>query len=186
MTLLILGLGLFVAVHFVPAMTGFKQSLKDRFGENGYRGLFSILSFAGLGLIIFGYANAEWTTVYDPPTWGRHVTLILVLLAFIFFAAANMKGRIRRTLKHPMLIGVTLWGTGHLLANGDLASVVLFGTFIAYSLIDIMLANAQGRVAVFEVKPVHDVMAVVGGLMVYIGFVFLHPYIIGVPVIPGS
>lgn len=184
MTLLIIGLVIFFAVHLVPAMTGLKQSLKDRFGDNGYRGVFTVISLVGFVLIIWGYARAEWADVYFPPDWGRSVTMILVLLAFILLAAANMKGRIRKTLKHPMLIGILLWGAGHLLANGDQASVLLFGSFVAYAVVDITLASAQGRVAQFDVKPVHDIMAVVGGTAVYAVVLFLHPYVIGVPVIP--
>lgn len=183
MTLLIIGLIVFFAIHLVPAMTGLKQSLKGRFGDNGYRGVFSVISLIGLVLIIWGFATAEWADVYFPPDWGRHVTMAFVLVAFILFAAANMRGRIRKTLKHPMLIGILLWGCGHLLANGDQASVLLFGSFVAYAVIDMTLATAQGRVAQFEVKPVHDIMAVVGGVVVYGVFVFLHPYLIGVPVI---
>ena len=82
-----------------------------------------------------------------------------------------------------MLIGILLWGIGHLLANGDLASVLLFASFVAYAVVDMALANAQGRVKQFEVKPVHDIMAVVGGTVVYAVFILLHPYIIGVPVV---
>ena len=183
MTLLVLGLAVFIGIHLVPAMEGVKGALIGRFGDNGYRGVFSLVSVAGLVLIIFGYANAEWTTVYDPPLWGRHVTFLLVLIAFVLFAAANMRGRIRKMLKHPMLIGLCFWCVGHLLANGDLASVLLFGAFLAYGLVDMVLASSQGRIAVFEVKPIHDVMALVGGFAVYVAFMFLHQYIIGVPVV---
>ena len=183
MTVLVAGLVVFFAVHFVPSMQGVKGALKSRFGEMGYAGAFSLVAFAGLGLIIWGFATAEWVTVYDPPVWGRTVTMLLVAPAFICLAAANMKGRIKNTLKHPMLVGVGLWGTGHLFANGDAASVVLFASFVAFSIVDIVVANAQGRVASFEVDPKQDVMAVVGGLAVYGIFLFLHPYVIGVHVI---
>lgn len=183
MTLLLIGLGIFFAMHLVPVMTGIKAALKQRMGEKGYAGMFSLVSLAGLVLIVWGYANSEWVTVYDPPTWGRHVTLPLVAVAFILLASANMKGRIRKTLKHPMLIGIALWGTGHLFANGDLASVVLFASFVAYAIVDSVLATAQGRIAQFDVVPRHDVMALVGGLVAYVAFMFLHPYIIGVYVV---
>lgn len=183
MTVLILGLVVFVGIHLVPSMAGVKSSLKGRFGDNGYRGVFSLVALAGLVLTIYGYATSGWVTVYDPPTWGRTVTFQLVLVAFILFAAANMRGRIRKALKHPMLIGLCLWCIGHLLANGDLASVLLFGAFLAYALVDMVLASSQGRIAVFEVKPIHDVMALVGGFAVYVGFMFLHEHVIGVPVV---
>jgi len=183
MTILIIGLIVFFAIHFVPAMPALKASLKDRLGANGYQGAFSLISFAGLGLIIWGYSQAEWAPIYEPPTWGRHVTMAAVLLAIICLVSSNLKGRIKKILRHPMLVGIVLWGTGHLFANGDLASVLLFGSFVVYSLLDIALANAQGRVASVEVTPVHDAIAVVGGIVLYGVFLFLHPYVIGVPVI---
>lgn len=184
MTLLIIGLLLFFGVHFVPAAPGLKQSLTDRLGANGYKGVFSLVSAAGLGLIIWGYSRAEFVAVYDPPLWGRHVTMLLVLMAFICLAAFDLKTRIKRLLQHPMLIGIILWGAGHLLANGDLASVMMFGAFVAYGVADILLANAQGRVKESEVKPFHDLLAIVGGLVIYAVFIMIHPYVIGVPVIP--
>lgn len=180
---LVIGLVLFFAVHFVPAMAGLKQSLRNRLGANGYRGLFSLVSLAGLALIVWGYATAETSHVYTPPVWGRHATMALVLLAFICLAAANMRGNIRKTLRHPMLTGIALWGTGHLLANGDLVSVLLFGSFVTYAVLDMVIATSQGRVAQFEVKPAHDIVAVVAGAAVYVGFLFLHPYVIGVAVV---
>ena len=117
------------------------------------------------------------------PTGGGMSPWLAVLLASFCLAPSNLKGRIKKILRHPMLVGIVLWGTGHLFANGDLASVLLFGSFVVYSLLDIALANAQGRVASVEVTPVHDVIAVVGGIVLYGVFLFLHPYVIGVPVI---
>ena len=184
MTLLIIGLLVFFGVHFVPAAAGLKQSLTGRLGENGYKGVFSLLSAVGLGLIIWGYSTAEFVTVYDPPEWGRHAAMLLVFLAIICLASFDLKTRIKRALRHPMLIGIILWAVGHLLANGDLASVLMFGAFVVYSLIDIQLANAQGRVKETEVKPFHDLFAIVGGLVVYALLIMAHPYVIGVPVIP--
>ncbi|MGI9414273.1 MAG: NnrU family protein [Hyphomicrobiales bacterium] len=183
MTLLIVGLIIFFTIHLVPALTGLKRSLIGRLGENGYQGVFSLVSAVGLGLIIWGYTRADFVAAYDPPAWGRHATMLLVLPAFICLAAFNLKGRIKKTLRHPMLVGIILWGTGHLLANGDMASVLLFGSFVAYAVLDILLANAQGRVKTVEVTPVHDLYAVIGGVVVYGVVVLLHPYVIGVPVI---
>lgn len=183
MTLLIIGLLIFFGIHFVPAAAGLKQSLTDRLGENGYKGVFSLLSAVGLGLIIWGYSRADFVAVYDAPAWGRHAAMLLVLLAMICLASFNLNTRIKRMLRHPMLVGIILWGVGHLLANGDLASVLLFGAFVAYAVTDILLANAQGRVKESEVKPYHDLIAVAAGVVVYGVFVVLHPYVIGVPVV---
>jgi uncharacterized membrane protein len=183
MTILIVGLVIFFAVHFLPSMTAVRQGLIARRGEGPYKGLFSVVSLIGFGLIIWGYSQSEFVAVYDPPAWGRHVTMALVLLAFICFAYFHLKSRIRKAIGHPMLFGIALWAIGHLFANGDQASLLLFGSFLVFSVIDILIANAQGRVKQFEVKPAHDFIGVGVGVVLYVVFFALHPYIIGVPII---
>jgi len=183
MTILIIGLILFFAMHFVPALPDFKQSLIERFGKMGYRGLFSILSLIGLVMIIWGKGAAEYVDLYEPPAGGRHGTMALVLVAFILLASYQLKSRIRKLLRHPMLVAIALWGLGHLLANGDVASVVLFGSFLVYAVLAILLANAQKPAPQFDVKPLHDVIAVIAGIAIYVVVLFAHPWLIGVPVI---
>jgi len=183
MTILIFGLILFFAIHLVPALPDFKQSLIERFGKMGYRGLFSILALIGLVMIVWGKGAAEYVDLYEPPKGGRHGTMALVLIAFILLASFKLKSRIRKTLRHPMLLAIALWGLGHLLANGDVASVVLFGSFIAYAIIAIVLANAQKPAPQFDVIPRHDLIAVIAGIAIYVVVLFAHPWLIGVPVV---
>ncbi len=183
MKLLIAGLIVFYATHLVPALPTVKANLLDRLGRGAYMGLFSVLASAGLAIIVWGYAQADWVTVYEPAPWGRHVTMLFVLLALICLSAFSLKGRIRKALRHPMSIGIMLWATGHLFANGDLASVLLFGSFVTYGLTNILLANARGPVDDFDVKPTHDLIAAGAGTAIYVVLIALHPYVIGVAVI---
>ena len=182
MILLIFGLIIFFAIHLVPALPDVKQNLIERFGKMGYRGLFSILALIGLALIIWGKGAAEFIDLYEPPKGGRHATMALVLISFILLASFKLNSWIRKTLRHPMLLAIALWGLGHLLANGDLASVVLFGSFFAYAVTAIVLANAQKPAPQFDVIPRHDVIAVIAGIAIYVVVLFAHPWLIGVPV----
>ncbi len=183
MTILIIGLVLFFAVHFVPALTGLKRGLVERFGANGYQAVFTIVSLIGFLLIVWGKSAAEFVYVYNPPDWGRHGTMVLVLVAFVLLAAYQLKGRIRKTLRHPMLVAVAFWAAGHLLANGDLASVLMFGSFLAFAVIDIPLENARGPAVEFDPDPRHDMIALGGGIAAYIVFLFVHPWAFGVAII---
>ncbi len=183
MTILIIGIIVFFALHFVPSFPGIKQGLVDRMGLMGYRGFFSVLSTAGLALIVWGYWQSEFTPVYEPSPNARYITMACVLLAFVCLASANMQNHIRKALKHPMLVGIGLWALGHLIANGDLASIILFGAFLIYAVIDILAANAQGRVKVVEPKLTHDVIAIIAGLALYAVVLYLHPIVIGVAII---
>ncbi len=95
-----------------------------------------------------------------------------------------MKGRIRKITRHPMLLGVLMWAAAHLLVNGDVASILLFGSFAAFSVVDMVLANARGDAPVYVLKPVHDLMAIVGGALVYLVFLlFAHSFLFGVQII---
>jgi uncharacterized membrane protein len=188
MSTLILGLLIFFGVHLVPLAGGLREHLIARVGANAYKGAFTLASLIGLVLIIWGYAMTRYGPaaahfVYFAPDWGRHVTMALVLLAFLCFGIFFHKGRLKRILRHPMSIGVALWATGHLFANGDIGSVLLFGSFLAYALLDIVVAEARGRVTAFEPKPRHDAISIVAGLAAFAVFLFLHPYLIGVPAI---
>ena len=109
--------------------------------------------------------------------------MLLVLLAVIALMAAFHRGRLKLWLQRPMSIGIALWATGHLLANGSLPEVLLFGSFLVFSLLDIVHSTAIGKVPAYVPKPFHDVIAVVGGLVIYGLLLYLHPIIIGVPVV---
>jgi len=184
MALLVTGLVVFLGIHLVPAFPQSRQRLIARWGEGRFKALFSIASAVGLALIVIGYMQAPATgRVFAPSAAAIAVAPFAVSVAFILFAAANMRGYIRHTLQHPMLLGLGLWASVHLLANGDLRGTVLFGAFLAYAVVD--LASAIGRHAVkaFDPSFKYDVMAVVGGSVIAVGVMALHRVLFGVPVI---
>src|ERR671920_2166331 len=138
MALLVLGLLLFVGMHAFTMARGARSAAIARIGEGPYKGLYSIVSLAGVVLIAIGYGRyraAGYIQVWDPPDWTRHLSLLLVWFAFVFFVAAYLPGRIKRTLKHPMLAGLKVWAVAHLIANGDLGSILLFGSILAWAVL---------------------------------------------------
>ena len=184
MAYLISGIVLFFGVHLIPAFAPLKAALVARLGKRGYRGGFALIAFLGLGLIIWGRATTGHYAIYKPPAWGHDAALVLMLPAFILLAAANMKGRIRKATRHPMLLGALLWALAHLLANGDLISIWLFGAFALFSLLDMVLSSRRGPAPDFAIKPRQDVVAVLAGMAVYLVFVFFaHKFLFGVKII---
>jgi uncharacterized membrane protein len=184
-TLLGLGLVLFLGTHLLPTMPGVRNALRERLGPMAYRGVFSLASLAGLVLIVVGYMNAgPREPLFAPWPAARALAPSAMFVAFVLFAAANMRGHIRRTLRHPMLLGTLLWSGIHLLANGDRAGTLLFGAFFAWALVDLISAIARGAVASFEPELKFDLMAIVGGALVAVGVAALHRVLFGVPVVP--
>ena len=183
MSVLLIGLAVFLGIHVLPMVPGVRDRAVRSLGEGPYKGLFTLVSAAGLVLIVWGKAVADFVPVYDPPSWGRHATMLLVLLAFICLVSFHLKGRIRQILRHPFLTAIILWGVGHLLANGDLASVLLFGGFVVYSIIDILSVNARKPAPVFPVVPRHDLIAVAAGVAIYGCILYFHGALFGVPVL---
>jgi uncharacterized membrane protein len=183
MSFLISGTVIFFGIHLVPAFPFFRQRLLNSLGEKLYKVLFSAISFTGLIIIIYGKSHADFINLWQPSSSGRYFALILMPLAFIMITAYNLPTNIKRYTRHPMLWGVTLWSVAHLLVNGDLASILLFGSFGVYSLFDMWSANRRGAVkSDTPLTPVKDVVVVVVGLFVFGIFVFLHPYLFGVSV----
>jgi len=183
MTYLIIGVALFCGMHLFPAAAGLRQSLIARIGENPYKGLFSAIALAGIVLMVMGYSNAELIQVFSPPAWGRTATAILMLLSLILFAAANMPGNIKRITRHPMLWGLVLWAVGHLLSNGDRASLILFGGLGVFGLLAMLSANLRGATKqIHKVPYMKDIMIIVAGIVVYIVLIFAHPYLSGVAI----
>jgi uncharacterized membrane protein len=184
MSLLILGVFVFFGIHLLPSFVNARQTLIQRFGENGYNGLFSIIALTGFVLIIFGMIRAPFVSVYDPPAWGPVAALWVMPVSMMLLAAANMPTNIKRFTRHPMLWGVVVWAVVHLLSNGDQTSLWLFATFAVYSLVDMALANRRGaQLALQTVAVKSDLLVVAAGLVAYVVFVLLHPYLFGVSVI---
>ncbi len=190
MVLLILGLVIFFASHALPMEQGIRTRLVNQFGENTYKGLFTLVSLVGLILIIWGYslARQEPTVIYDPPSWFRYITVLLMLPVFIMFLSTYLPGRIKATLKHPMILSIKLWALAHLFANGTLADLLLFGCFLIWAVGDLMSVKrrgATGPVAQMEGPPRNDLIAIIGGLVLYVIFVFgVHQWLTGLPIIP--
>jgi uncharacterized membrane protein len=182
--MLILGLAVFFAAHLVPSVPALRDLLIQRLGKKAYRGAFSIVALVGLVLVVLGKGAAPFEAVYAPPSWGRHVTMLAVLLAMILLPAAHMPTNIKRFTAHPMNWAVVLWAGGHLLANGDRASLLLFGSFGLYALFDIWSANRRGAAPSGEKLPAsRDLRVIAAGLVAYAVLLFLHPYLFGVPVL---
>ena len=184
MSLLVTGLVLFLGIHLLPTIPALRRGLIRRLGESRYKGVFALASVAGLVLIVVGYRSAPADVrLFAPSAAAQAVAPLAMTLAFILFAAANMRGYLRHTLGHPMLLGLAVWATVHLLANGDLRGTLLFGSFLAYAALD--LASAISRHAVKPFVPAfkYDLMAIVGGGLVALGVMTLHRVLFGVPVV---
>ncbi|MET0879245.1 MAG: NnrU family protein [Tardiphaga sp.] len=189
LSVMILGLALFIGVHLVSTRRDFRSQLIGRFGESLYKLGYALLSAVGLALIVWGFAAYRatgWIDVWYPPKAMRHITVALMLPAVILLAAAYLRGRIYTLVKHPMLTAVKLWALSHLLANGDLGSIILFGSFLAWAVFDRISLKRRSDPGGPPI-PVgglgNDAIAVAVGIVAYValGFAF-HPVVIGVPV----
>jgi uncharacterized membrane protein len=186
--ILIAGLVVFVAAHSFVTFLDARAAAIARLGLNGYRALFALVSLAGLALIVWGYGQYrahELIQVWSPPAFMRHITEGLMLFAVIFFTAAFIPSHIKAKAKHPMLAGVKAWALAHLLSNGDLGSILLFGAFLAWGVYARIAAKRRGDVGTTTAPAgwTNDVIVVVLGIVIYLalGYAF-HPMVIGVPV----
>lgn len=193
MTLYILGLAIFFGLHLYSALRSRapEKDLRARFGEGPYMGLYSIISLIGFVMIIYGFGATRGAGVlYVPPTWMAHTNLVLTIPAMILLVASQMPaGRIKKISKHPMLLAIKFWALGHLLANGELNSVLLFGSFLAYAIFDRIMVkrrgdNGPGPEA--TLNPVMDIISIVAGLGIWAAIAFwLHPILFGVVAMPA-
>ncbi len=185
--MIVLALGvLFTALlHLVAAIPSLKTRLKAAIGEKAYGPVFGIASLIGIAIIVIGWRMTRadaFIDVYQPPEWGRHVNYLLTLIGFICLGIFIFRGRLRQVMRFPMAIGAMFWATGHLFANGDLASVILFGGFLAYAIAHIVIASANGVRPSTEVRQGHDLLSILAGMALYGIMTQLHAALIGVPV----
>lgn len=182
--LLIAGVALFAALHlFKGVLPGSRDALRARLGTNGYKVLWALLIVGSVVLIVLGWRGAIPTAVYANPTWGRHLAMLLMVFSIILFAASHGRNNLQRRVRHPQLTAVLVWAAAHLLANGDIRSVVLFGGLGAWAIVEIVLINrregawqkpepvAGGRIAV----------PIVAGLVVYAVLFWSHRWFAGMP-----
>lgn len=186
MSLLVVGLLLFLGIHSVSIVANdWRDAQVRRRGEGAWKGLYSVVALIGLVLIVVGYGQARQAPVvlYVPPTGLRHAAWLLMLPVFVLLLASNLPGRIQTATRHPMLLATKLWATAHLLANGTLADVLLFGGFLAWAVLDRISVKRRPPRPKPELprKPYNDVIALVGGLALYAAFIGgLHTWLIGV------
>lgn len=181
MTVLIAGLIVFLGLHLVPALPPIRAALAARLGEARYKGAYSLLSLSGLALIIVGYAVATpGPRLFEPSPAAIAAAPYAVTLALILLAAANMRGHIRHALRHPMLIGILIWASVHLLANGDTRGTLLFGSFLGYALLDLLSVLQRDAVKRFEPSARYDLIAVVAGVIAAVAVMTLHRLLFGV------
>lgn len=186
MVRLLAGMVVFLGVHSVSIVApAWRDRMVAAIGAGPWKGLYSILSLVGFLLLIGGYAAArlEPVVLYVPPAGLRHVAALLMLPVFPLLLAAYLPGRIKSTTKHPMLVAVKAWALAHLLANGMLADLVLFGGFLAWAVADRISLKRRAPRPAPGAPPsrANDLIAVVGGLAIYAGMVaFLHQRWFGV------
>jgi len=190
---MILGLVLFLGVHTLSTRRALRARLVASTGEGGYKIGYSLLALAGLALIVWGFADyraAGMRQLWTPPAALKHIAMALMLPAVILVVASYIRGRIYTTLKHPMLAGVKLWAAAHLLANGDLGSIILFGSFLAWAVFDRISLKHRADAGAPPI-PVgglgNDLIAVAVGVIAYLALAFVfHPVVIGVPLVGVS
>lgn len=186
MHLLILGLLMWTIIHFFPSLAKCTRGLViSKIGIGPYKGLFAILIISSVVLIVFGWRSIEPVDVYYPQSWGRHVTFLLVLLTFILFVAARKATNIKRVLRHPQLTGLVLWSIGHLFANGDNRSLILFSWLGIWAIIEmILISRREGEwIKPEPVSVKNDVITVIGGCILYGVLLMAHPYLTGIKLI---
>jgi len=186
---LILGIVIFLGAHSAKAFPVLRDKLISSFGPNGYKGIHSVVSLLGFVLLVWGfgkYRAGGLIPVWTPPEGMRHLTLSLMWFAFVALACMNpTPGRIRGWLRHPMLVAIKIWALAHLLVNGDLGGIVLFGSFLAWAVFDRILVKRRGDVGAARVASFTgaDATALIAGTMAYVAMLFLHPLLIGVQVL---
>jgi uncharacterized membrane protein len=190
MTALYLGLLAFGLPHlFSMLMPAARDALKARIGEGAYKGLYTLLSLAGVVGMGIGYWHgragpAALDMVYEPLLWARHITITLALLGWILIAASHGKSHIKAWIKNPMSWGFALWSLGHLLVNGETAVVYIFGLIFALAVLDIILSTVRGTFTPFEPRIRSDVIAVVAGTVVFLALSLgFHPWVLNIPVL---
>lgn len=178
-----LGVLVWSVVHAMPALApGVKAGLASSLGAVPYKIGFALVIAGSIVLMVIGWRSAAADIVYEPPGWGRHLAMLLMLIAFLLFAFSHGKSNMKRFIRHPQLTAVVVWAIAHLLANGDSRSVVLFGVLGVWAVVEMVLINRRDAAPTLpaprpwsaELKPV------IIGTVLYAVFIVLHPYLFGV------
>ena len=186
MVVLASGVLLWAVVHLLPSLSpGARAAAVSRLGENGYKGVFSLLLVLAVFFMVMGWRSIEQAAyLYHLPPWARHVGILVVVAGFILMGAANYASRIKRRIRHPQLTGFALWALAHVAMNGDSRSLTLFGGLALWAILEILLINRRDTEWV-KPEPVswgRELTGVFVSLVVVALFVFIHPWIAGVAV----
>lgn len=191
MTTLIIGIVIFLGVHTLASFRQTRAHLIESLGLQRYKTLYSLVALIGLGLIIYGfhaYRAAGLIQLWEPPHWARHLAMPLVWVAFVALASRRAPpSRIRGLLRHPTLVAIKSWAAAHLLVNGDLGGMILFGSFLIWAVFDRISVKRRGdagaeRLAAFTRG---DAIALGAGTGLYAAVLLLHPWLFGVSVLQG-
>ena len=189
MLTLILGILIFLGAHSFTTFRETREGLIQQYGAGAYKIAYSVVSLIGFVLIVRGFSHYRadgWVQVWAPPVWTRHLTIALMWLSFVALACMGpAPSRIRGWLRHPMLVAIKIWALAHLLANGDLGGMILFGSFLAWAVYDRIAVKRRGDLGAASQPSFTraDALLLVIGTLAYVAMIFLHPYLIGVPVI---
>ena len=188
MKMLIAGLFCFFIIHLVPSFPNTRANVIARIGAGPYKGIFSLISLIGFVLIVYGLKAAPFGSLYVPPSWGRHANMLLMLPSLYLFFSTSL-GPAPSSAKvfsaHPMNWGVVVWSFGHLLANGDMAHVLLFGSFLVFTIISIVTGNARGMKPVLQHRPplLKEILFIGVVVVIYLGLFASHRFFTGMPLV---
>jgi uncharacterized membrane protein len=188
LAILIIGLALFIANHLLASFREQRAALMTRVGRPLYHSLFGLMSIVSLALIVWGYAEYRatgWVQIWLPSPYMRHVTIALMLIASILIAAYLIPSHLKARVKHPLLAATKTWAFAHLLSNGDLGSIILFGSLLAWAIYAFVRAKHRKDVALpsAPVGWMNDVFVVLVGVALFLALGYwFHPYAIGIPV----
>ncbi len=189
MAMLILGIVVLFGIHTLTTFRETRTGLIERHGVGAYKAAYSLVALIGLGLIVWGFSTYRahgLIQVWTPPLWTRHITILLMWFAFVALACMNpAPGRIRGWLRHPMLNAVKIWALAHLLANGDLGGMILFGSVILWAGYDRAMLKRRGDLGAPRLSSFTraDAVDVAVGTAAFVAMIFLHPLLIGVGVV---
>lgn len=187
MVILLSGLVIFFGIHTIPLFPSLKALLQSRVGAARFKGIYSLLALAGLVLILVGMSRADYFPIYAPPAWSGLIANLAMPISFCLFVAAYLPNNFRRVIRNPMLSGVIVWALAHLLTNGDLASMALFGSFGVYAAIDIVVVNRRSERAPQDRAPPDRQAITMDALVLIVGFAAFwavrhyHVTLFGVP-----
>jgi len=177
------GIFLFAGTHFISALRPVRAQMIGVIGEGPYKGIYSLLSIAGVVIMVLAREKVRFILLYNPPEFAKLLAHLMMLPAFMLLLASRLPSNIKRYTRHPMLWGFTLWATAHLLNNGDLAAFMFFGTFAGYSVFGMIIQTTRGaKKSEVSVPRSKDILILILSVVLYLGFAIGHRWLFGIRV----